>query len=105
MSAKTVRAKWSIDSRAEAVRLLKGGQSIADVALGLGIPRSTLGSWLRQAHDEPAQGPTGTTAVVTADQLEIARLRAEIARLKKDCDAARQAARHFAQITNRVLSH
>ena len=105
MSAKTVRAKWTLENKAEAMRLLKGGHSIKNVALGLRIPRSTLGNWLRQGRAEPACGPTDNTGVVTAEQLEITRLHAEISRLRLERDAARQAAKHFAQVTQRLWGH
>lgn len=81
MSVKTVRKQWPLDIKTEAVRLLERGQSIATVAIGLNIPRSTVGNWLRQSHAESAQGQIGKTVVVTAAQLEITRLRAEISRL------------------------
>jgi transposase len=105
MSAITVRAQWTPEERAEALRRLAGGQSIKSVALGLCIPRSTLGNWARQSHAEALYGQGGTPAAVRADQLEITRLRAEISRLQVECDTAKQVAKHFAQIVQRVLRH
>jgi transposase-like protein len=69
-----------LEYKLEAVRLLKGGQVAAVTAKILGIPKQTLETWVRLhgmgqlkgAGDEP----------VSPEQMELARLRAENARLR-----------------------
>ena len=65
----------------------------------LGIPTSSVANWVRL----DAKGQLGgaresqKTPAVTAEQMEIARLRAETARLKMERDIAKKAAAYFAQ--------
>jgi transposase len=41
------RAKYTLEFKLEAVRLVKGGQEAAVTARVLGIPKATLGNWIR----------------------------------------------------------
>ena len=49
MVAKQVRAACTQEFRLEAVRLVQSGQSQIQVCQTLGIPKASLGSWVRQA--------------------------------------------------------
>lgn len=49
MVAKQVRAAYTQEFRLEAVRLVQSGQSQVQVCQMLGIPKASLGSWVRQA--------------------------------------------------------
>ncbi len=99
MVNKLIRGKYTLEYKLEAVRQVKAGQSSAVVAKVLGIPAASLGNWIRQE----AKGELGgvqtsqKAAAVTAEQMEIARLRAENARLKMERDIAKKAAAYFAQ--------
>jgi transposase-like protein len=64
--------------------LVQGGQSCAATAKVLGIPNQTLDNWVRQA----AKGQlTGAGAkLVSAEKMELARLRAELAWVKMERD-------------------
>src|ERR1700757_1816235 len=98
MSGKQVRAQYTQEFRLEAVRQVKAGQSISVVAKVLGIPKASLGNWVRQ---EPSGNVSGAgenkAAAVTPEQMELARLRAENARLRMERDIAKKAAAYFAQ--------
>ena len=48
MVAKQVRAAYTQEFRLEAVRLVQSGQSQMQVCQMLGIPKASLGSWVRQ---------------------------------------------------------
>jgi len=69
---------------------VRAGQAQSVVAKVLGIPKASLGYWVRMA----AQGELEVGAVdakaqkVTAEQMDIARLRAEVARLRIEQDTA-----------------
>lgn len=99
MVDKQVRGKYTLEYKLEAVRQVKAGQSGAVVAKVLGIPASSVANWVRL----DAKGQLGSAAasqkapVVTPEQMEIARLRAENARLKMERDIAKKAAAYFAQ--------
>jgi DNA-binding transcriptional regulator YdaS (Cro superfamily) len=47
MSDKQVRAQYTREFKQEAVRQVRSGQAIAVVAKVLGIPKSSLGNWVR----------------------------------------------------------
>jgi transposase len=93
--SKTKRARYTLEFKLEAVRLVQGGQSIAAVAKVLGIAEQTLHNWVKaQAAGElKAQAGKG----VSAEQMEISRLRAELARVKMERDILKKAAAYFAK--------
>jgi transposase len=69
------------------------------VAKTLGIPKASLTNWVRaDGKGQLGLAPDGKAApVVTPEQAEIARLKAEVARLKMERDIAKKAAAYFAQ--------
>ena len=75
MTEKGKRAAYTLEFKLEAVRLVQGGQAKAVTAKVLGIPEPTLGNWVRLA----AQGKLAGAGAkpVSAEQMELARLRAE----------------------------
>ena len=92
---KSKRASHTLEYKLEAVRLVTGGQAKSVTAKVLGIPTPTLDNWLRLA----AQGKlTGVGAKpVSAEQMELARLRAELARVKMERDILKKATAYFAK--------
>ena len=107
MTDKQVRGKYTQEYKLEAVRQVKAGQSIAVTAKVLGIPKASLSNWVRAAKkgqlaaEGVLSGAGDKPAVVTAEQMELARLRAEVARLRMERDIAKKAAAYFAQDTLR----
>ncbi len=99
MVDKQVRGKYTLEYKLEAVRQVKAGQSVAVVAKVLGIPSASLSNWVRLDAREQLGCATASqkAPVVTSEQMEIARLRAENARLKMERDIAKKAAAYFAQ--------
>ena len=99
MVDKQVRGKYTLEYKLEAVRQVKAGQSGAVVAKVLGIPSSNVSNWVRLDAKGQLGGvvPSQKAPVVTAEQMELARLRAEVARLKMERDIAKKAAAYFAQ--------
>ena len=95
MDEKQVRGKYTLEFKLEALRLVRSGQSVGAAAKVLGLPKATLSNWVR---DEAKGGLKGAgDKVVTPEQMEIARLRAELARVKMERDIAKKAAAYFAQ--------
>ena len=77
------------------MRLVAGGQAKAVTAKVLGIPAPTLDNWVRLA----AQGKlTGAGAKpVSTEQMELTRLRAELARVKMERDILKKTTAYFAR--------
>ncbi len=78
------RARYKLEFKLEAVRLVKAGQEASVTARVLGVPKATLGNWLRLAERGELQGAGDRP--VSAEQMELARLRAELARVKMERD-------------------
>ena len=92
---KTNRARYTLEFKLEALRLISAGQSIAATAAILGLPDQTLHNWLK-AHREGRLGGPGAKPV-TPEQMELARLRAELAKTKMELDIVKKAAAYFAK--------
>ena len=103
MSDKQIRGKYTQEYKLEAVRQVKAGQSIAVTAKVLGIPKASLSNWVRLSSKGELDGVCSAdkAAKVSPEQMEIARLRAENARLRMERDIAKKAAAYFAQDTLR----
>ncbi len=82
--SKQVRAQYTLEFKQEAVRLVRSGQPIATAAVGLGIAEQTLRNWLK-ADDAGKLNGSGTKQV-SAEQMEIARLRKELAEARMERD-------------------
>ena len=78
---KTSRARYTLEFKQEAVRLLENGQSIAAVARTLGVVDQTLFNWIK-AHRQGLLTEADSKAPVSAEQMEISRLHAELACVK-----------------------
>ena len=89
------KAAYTLEYKLEAVRLVKNGQSIAATAKVLGIAEQTLHNWVKADREGKLGGPGAKP--VSAEQMEIARLRAENARLKMERDILGKAMAYFAK--------
>ena len=103
MSVKQVRAQYTQEFKLEAVRQVRSGQPASVVAKELGIPKASLGNWVRDSGKGASSGvgADDKVAKVSPEQMELARLRAENARLRMERDIAKKAAAYFAQDTLR----
>jgi transposase len=89
------RGQYTLEYKLEAVRLVKGGQSAAVTAKILGVPAQTLGNWVRLSNKGQLTGAGDKP--VSPEQMELARLRAECARLKMERDILKKATAYFAR--------
>jgi transposase len=89
------RQKYTLEFKLEAVRLVKGGMRPAEAARQLGITEATLLNW-RNAERDGKLVP-GSAPKVTPEQMELSRMRAELARLKIENQILRKAAAYFAK--------
>ena len=95
MKKTTPRARYTLEFKQEAVRLVEGGQSIAGVARALGVVDQTLFNWVEARRKGKLTG--ADSKVVSAEQMEISRLRAELARVKMERDILGKATAYFAK--------
>ena len=83
---KTVRARYTLELKQEAVRL---------VARSSGLVDQTLFNWVKA--DRLGQLKGVDTKVISAEQMEISRLRVELARVKMERDILGKATAYFAK--------
>jgi len=95
MSETKRRAKYTLEFKMEAVRLVKGGQSSSVTAKILGIPKASLENWVRLNGKGQLKGASDKP--VNPEQMELARLRAELARVKMERDILKKATAYFAR--------
>lgn len=81
---KTERSRYTLEFKQEAVRLVQSGQSMAAVSRSLGLVEQTLFNWVKASREGRLTG-VGSKPV-SAEQMEISRLRAELARVKMERD-------------------
>ncbi|WP_376777265.1 IS3 family transposase [Paraburkholderia youngii] len=77
------RARYTLEFKVEAVRMVRNGQSQSATAKILGISTQTLNTLIKA---DDAGKLNGAGKQVSAGQMEIARLRAELARVKMERD-------------------
>jgi transposase-like protein len=89
------RGKYTLEFKLEAVRLVLGGQAVPVTAKILGVPTQTLGNWVRLSEKDQLKGAGDKP--VSPEQMELARLRAELARVKMERDILKKATAYFAR--------
>lgn len=88
--------KFSDSYKAEAVKLfLESGQSIAEVARGLGLNETTLGNWIKKARETGASGD-GEPPATPQELKRIRDLEADVRRLNLENMFLKKASAYFA---------
>jgi transposase len=90
------RGRYTLEFKQEAVRLVESGQTLAAAARSLGVVEQTLGNWIKLHRAGTLKGASGKLQV-TAEQMEISRLRAELARVTMERDILGKATAFFAK--------
>ena len=91
-------AVYTKELRQEAVKMItEGGLKAPEVARRLSIPKSTITYWVR-AHREGSLANVGRqTKPVSEEEMEVARLKREVAELRMERDFLKKAAAYFAK--------
>ena len=89
------RARYTLEYKLEAVRLVKGGQAASVTAKVLGIPKASLDNWVKLSAKGQLKG--AGDKLVSPEQMELARLKAELARVKMERDILKKATAYFAR--------
>ena len=77
------------------LKRIKDGQSVSTVCKELGLSDQTLRNWVKAAAEGRLGGAGGK--VVTPEEMELSRLRAENFRLKRELEIIKKAAAYFAR--------
>jgi transposase len=75
---------------------VESGQTLAAAARRLGVVEQTLGNWIKLPRAGTLKGASGRQQV-SAEQMEISRLRAELARVTMERDILGKATAFFAK--------
>jgi transposase len=92
---KSRRARYTHEFKLEALRMVGAGQSIAAVAAILGLSSQTLHNWIKAQQAGKLTG--AGVRPVSPEQMELARLRAELAKTKMELAIVKKAAAYFAR--------
>ena len=92
---KLPKQEYTAEFKELAVKRVEAGKSNWSVAKELGISAPTLRNWVK-AFDEGKLNGAGAK-VVTAEQMEMSRVRAENARLKMEVAILKKATAYFAK--------
>jgi transposase len=92
---KIPKQAYTIEFKELAVKRIKGGQSVSKVCKELGLSDQTLRNWVKAATDGKLSGAGGK--VVTPEEMELSRLRAENLRLKRENEILKKATAYFAR--------
>lgn len=92
---KLARARYTREFKQEAVRLVQARQSQASVCRSLNLSAQTLYNWVK-AHQQGRELSHASTQV-SPEQMELSRLRSEVAQLKMERDILKKAAAYFAK--------
>ena len=91
------RRKYTREFKLETVNMMKGrGVSLAQAARDLDIRHTVLRRWVKEFGTDPQNAFPGV-GQMKPEQLEIDRLRKEVARLKAERDILKKAAAYFAR--------
>jgi transposase len=91
------RRKFTREFKREAVKLIQDrGVTVAQAARDLGVHGTVLRRWVRECAVDPQQTFPGQ-GQMKPEQVELARLRREVSKLKVERDILKKAAAYFAQ--------
>jgi transposase len=93
---KLTRRRYTLEYKQEAVRLVTSGQRVAGAAKALGIVEQTLSNWVKAEKAGQLRGVRSEQ--VSADRMEVNRLRAELARVTMERDILGKATAYFAKV-------
>ena len=92
---KMLKQAYTAEFKELAVKRVKSGQSVSAVVKDLGLSDQTLRNWMKAAAEGKLNG--AGSKVVTPEEMELSRLRAENGRLKRELEIIKKAAAYFAK--------
>ena len=92
---KIPKAEYTAEFKEQAVKRVKEGRSVGAVSKEMGLVEQTLRNWVK-AFDAGTLNAVGGPKV-TAEAMELSRLRAENVRLKREVELLKKATAYFAR--------
>lgn len=92
---KIPKQAYTTEFKELAVKRVTDGQAIALVVKELGLSDQTLRNWIKASAEGKLKG--AGSKVITPEAMELSRLRAEVARLKRENEIIKKAAAYFAR--------
>jgi transposase len=92
---KIPKQEYTAEFKELAVRRVRSGETVGAAARDLGLVEQTLRNWVKAAKAGKLCAPGAKT--VTPEQMELARVRAENARLRMEVEMLRKATAYFAK--------
>ena len=92
---KSIQARYTLEFKEEAVRLVACGERVAMVAKKFGLSEQILHNWVKAAGNCGLK--SSATPAVSAEQMEISRLRTELSRVKMERDILKKTVSYFAR--------
>ena len=90
--------KYTREFREEAVRLVvEGGLTVPDAGRRLSLPFSTLNTWVKAYNSGKLRDVGKNQKPMSEMELEVARLKRELAKVKMEKDILKKAAAYFAK--------
>jgi transposase len=90
-----VRARYTLEFKQEAVRLVRGGEKLSVAARTLGVSTQSLDNWVKAEASGRLCDVRGKA--LTTDQMEISRLKAELSQMRMERDILKKATVYFAR--------
>ncbi|NKN34230.1 transposase [Marichromatium bheemlicum] len=84
---------YTLEFKEQAVKRVQSGRSIASVAREMGLVEQTVRNWVRRSE----AGKLEVGKAVTPEEMELSRLRAEVAELREENSILRKATAYFAR--------
>ena len=92
---KIPKQAYTTEFKELAVKRVKEGQSDGTVCRELGLSDQTVRNWVKAAAEGKLNGAGGR--IVTPEEMELSRLRAENLRLKRENEILKKATAYFAK--------
>ena len=92
---KIPKQAYTAEFKELAVKRVKDWQGVGAVCRELGLSDQTLRNWIKAAAEGRLNGAGGR--VVTAEEMELSRLRAENLRLRRENEILKKATAYFAR--------
>jgi transposase len=91
------KVQFTKEFKEEAVKMVRdSGLSLKEVSRRLSLPESTLRYWVKTI-DSISNNSKHQNKVITPEQMELSRLRRELAEVKMERDILKKAAAYFAK--------
>jgi transposase len=94
---KIPKQEYTAEFKELAVKRVQGSEGIAKVARELGLVEQTLRNWVKAAKAGRLNLSGAKLVPVTPEQMELSRVRAELARVKMENEILKKATAYFAR--------